>query len=252
MAWRDARHMIKFLPLVLLPIALVVGGVREFHHAGKRDQSASEIARLSQSLEDSQAHAVQLEAEIATIQGALAASKQGSMNRDDRIQNLETQRDHLRSELERRKAAEIAANEAQQQLTQQLEQRGLELLQAQSEPRALRLQIDALQRELSRHEARLLNLSERLHHSPQLSTFVAKSTNGHALAIAGESFGAHELPRRVLLARKNQLLGAATLTRKEGKLYVGRIEPDFLVSSALVKGEKLIMFPIESHEAIHP
>lgn len=198
-------------------------------------------AALLSSAEQLRREVAALKADLEAAGENIARMRAAKQNRLDRIENLETQRDHLDRSLQE---ATRSLAEARKEREKALAERE-EALHAKLQARALP---DKLREDLRLGRARIAELEkqlDRLHAAradfPPLLTIADTSADGTVFLLAGDNLPTPERPLPVLLCRDGEVLLEGWLNRREGAFLVGHSGPDALSASALVKGEKVFM-----------
>ena len=209
-----------------------------------RDTMTSELELIAASLERSSAMVGSLEAALSDLELARQTDQ-------DRIANLEAQRDHLRAEVDRQAGRTREAEASLASLESDLESARQTLLELEGLPRQLQAELQSERSRITELEAQMDSQTGAQREYPPLLRLAGTSEDGKVFALEGNLPIDGPLPVPVYLCRQDTVLLEGWINRIEKDVIIGHVRRWRSPVSALVKGEKVFILPESSHEADH-
>ncbi|MEX0332180.1 MAG: hypothetical protein AB3N64_12230 [Puniceicoccaceae bacterium] len=243
------KHRSPALFAVLLFLVLVISGWREWDHRKHIDRLQDIESELRQSLLQAEADRMEwqelAQSRIVTIEDQEIALQ----SLEDRGENLQAQRDHLKAESDRLANRMEAMQSSMRDLESQLEQTRIELLAAQAQPQELSGQLKASMARNAALEARLDEHAGAIRYIPSIVEIAGLSADKTVFSLSGELSEGTEFPVPVHLCGTDGIYLDGWIHRREDALLIGHVKRWQSGTSTLVKGQKVFILPRKSYEA---
>ena len=233
-------------------LLLVLGGLFIWRESERLDL----VRELARERQEAAAYRVRTEADLQALRERAAGRKERlaemeieHQSLNDRVANLEAQRDHLRTEAGRQGTLRKEALAAKEKMQETLQQAQLEVIGLNRLPRELRGQLEQARERVRSLETVLDEQSVGQAGLPSLMEVEGLSTDRNVFALSGSWKPAREMPLPVLLCRRDRIILEGWLHRIENGRIIGHVANWEDPSSALVKGEKVFILPKLRHEA---
>lgn len=214
---------------------------REWTHAHGREIWQAREASLQQAAAKRQAAAAVSMANLAALKSTLEQRDITEQSLRDRIGNLEAQRDHLRTEVERQSERAREAESGIEAAQAEVETARQAMIEQASRPRELESQLEQARRRLAGMEAEMDESVARTANGPSVLTLEGLSKDQSVFALAGNLPSANDLPMPVYLCRNDTILLEGWIHRLEKDAAIGHVKHWREAASKLVKGEKVFI-----------
>ncbi len=233
---------------VLAGLTVILLGWRELKHGRIQGSLNEQLQAQSAQLVTSQSRVEQLSTKLAELGLKLEASELSVQSARDRAGNLESQRDHLRAQVDQRTERIRELESASESLEAELGRTRLSLLEAEQLPASLQGRLDSSLARIEGLETQLDGKSAECAKLPELHSWEGLSRDESVFALSGPLPDPSALPAEVYLCDANGLILEGWLARIEENMLLGHVEHLRSPVSALVKGEKVFILPRKGHE----
>ena len=246
----------KFSPATVLAGALSVVLLaiciwREQLHGQRREEANLKESALHAELVDSRNRLEHAESEIASLGRAISERELDRLNQQDRITNLEAQRDHLRGETDRRGRQIQQVEETVSILQAELEQALQRALGLEAQPALLEGELRQARARIAEMNRQLDNQAAIMAEIPEAYQFSGTSSDGQVFALEGKPIDPGNLPYPVFLCDAGGPVLNGWISRMEDDFLIGHVRDWHRPASALVKGKKVFILPGTNNEPDH-
>ena len=248
---RAENQKISFITILLvilcgLSIALI--GWRELLHHRILEENSNERTSLEESLAANKSRLTDTAKQVEFRESQLTELGLNNQSLEDRISNLEAQRDHLRAEndnqIERAQSLQSTLVSMENELTEARHK----ALQLESLPNTLAGELTSARSRVAELESELDDHAGVLSRIPDQYEFAGMSGDQSVFALNGSTIEQDQLPFAMHLCNLDGIILTGWIHQIDERQLMGHVLNWNQTASALVKGEKVFMLPKKSHE----
>ncbi|MEX0326464.1 MAG: hypothetical protein AB3N33_10290 [Puniceicoccaceae bacterium] len=247
---KTRKSLSTALLAVMLLLALSILGWREWDHRKETAHQEGIEAQLRATHLQVEADVLEYRTLAETRKATIEDQRVALQSLEDRCENLQAQRDHLKAESDRLAGHVHAMRSTIGDLESQLEENRTELLAAQAQPRELAGLLQASKARNAALEARLDQHAEHSQTTPAAFEVAGLSSDKTVFSLSGDFSEDTELPTPVHICGTDGIYLDGWIHRREEAFLIGHVKRWQRGTSTLVKGQKVFILPRKRYEAV--